>query len=251
MDDLDPDRWRALLAYRDAQDASVPLIVLQDAQAALTQARIDLDRHRSRGPVGHADETMTPQRIEQGFARDIAGLERRVEERDRELKGIDARIQSAAARRNALHDLVEGVRAWAQSHGVALAGDELIRAPLMFSSTSVHVPEAPAGSPTLLASPPPARPGGNGAPPAARAYRGGVIARMMGGMVMSDIENLDAEIARLQAEIVNVERMQAAIAERYAEVETELRAAEALYLAHGHKPNAPHPAQTAHLQRQA
>jgi septum formation inhibitor MinC len=69
---------------------------------------------------------------------------------------------------------------------------------------------------------------------------------------MTDTINaLAAEITRLQAEIVNVERMQPTIAERFAAAEAELRDAEALYRAEGSKVSAAHPAQTAHLQRLA
>jgi hypothetical protein len=49
--------------------------------------------------------------------------------------------------------------------------------PPMFASTSVHVPEAPAGTPTFLTSPPPSQPGGNGAAPPARTVSG--MARSM------------------------------------------------------------------------
>jgi hypothetical protein len=64
-------------------------------------------------------------------------------------------------------------------------------------------------------------------------------------------EALDAEIARLQTEAASVERMPATIAERYAKVEAELREAERLYRTYGLKVSAAHPAEAAHLQRQA
>jgi phage-related tail protein len=65
------------------------------------------------------------------------------------------------------------------------------------------------------------------------------------------IDKLDAEIARLQAEVAHVEHMPRTIAERFAEVEAELRSAEQLYRNNGHKVGAAHPEQTAYLQRQA
>ena len=65
------------------------------------------------------------------------------------------------------------------------------------------------------------------------------------------IEHLDAEIARLQAEIASVERAPPTVAERFADVEAELRDAERLYRTRGLKVSAAHPDQTAFLQRQA
>jgi hypothetical protein len=65
------------------------------------------------------------------------------------------------------------------------------------------------------------------------------------------IDQLDAEIARLQAEVSRVEHMPPTIAERFAAAETELRDAEQVYRMHGHKVSAAHPEQTAYLQRQA
>jgi hypothetical protein len=67
----------------------------------------------------------------------------------------------------------------------------------------------------------------------------------------SAVEQLDAEIARLQAEIARVEHMPRTIADRFTEVEAELRSAEQLYLVHGLKVSAAHPAEHAHLQRQS
>jgi hypothetical protein len=67
----------------------------------------------------------------------------------------------------------------------------------------------------------------------------------------SAIDQLDAEIARLQAEVARVEHMPRTIAERFAEAEAELRSAEALYQSHGLKVSAAHSAEHAHLQRQS
>jgi hypothetical protein len=177
MDALDSNRWRALLeAYRDAQDAGPEFIVLQQAQSALAQARSDLDRHRSRGPTGHADRHTSVDAIEKVFARDIAELQRRVDEQEREVKRIDAKIKSCSARRNTLHQLVEGVRTWSRSQGVVLPGDDAGVVPAGFGAT-VHVAEPPAGTRSFVQQP--ARPSGSGAPPASRASRVGVVARMM------------------------------------------------------------------------
>lgn len=68
---------------------------------------------------------------------------------------------------------------------------------------------------------------------------------------MSTIEQCDAELAQVLATITKVERMPRTIAERYQEIETELRSAEQLHLVRGLKPGAGHPDQQAHLQRQA
>jgi hypothetical protein len=65
------------------------------------------------------------------------------------------------------------------------------------------------------------------------------------------IEEIDAEIAGLLAEILNTEHMPPTIAERYAKVEAELRQAEQLYRAHGVNASAGHPAEHAHVQRQS
>jgi hypothetical protein len=68
---------------------------------------------------------------------------------------------------------------------------------------------------------------------------------------MSDLETIDAEIGRLQAEAASIERMPPTFAERFAVVERELRSAEALYQTHGLGVSAGHPAEAAHLQRLA
>jgi predicted nucleic acid-binding Zn-ribbon protein len=65
------------------------------------------------------------------------------------------------------------------------------------------------------------------------------------------IEQLDAEIARLQVEMGTVERALPTIAERFAAAEAELRDAEQIFQRYGFKVSAAHPAEAAHLQRQA
>jgi hypothetical protein len=67
---------------------------------------------------------------------------------------------------------------------------------------------------------------------------------------MTTIEDLDGEIARLQAEVRSVEHMPPTIAERYSEVEGAMREAEAVYRRLGLGASAGHPAEHAHLQRQ-
>jgi hypothetical protein len=67
----------------------------------------------------------------------------------------------------------------------------------------------------------------------------------------TNIEKLDDEIRRLQAEVAGVEIMPPTIAERVAAVEGELRQAEQIYRTYGLKVSAAHPLETAHLQRQA
>jgi hypothetical protein len=65
------------------------------------------------------------------------------------------------------------------------------------------------------------------------------------------IDQLDAEIAGLQAEIARVEHMPATVAERYAAAEAELREGERIFRTHGPNPSAAYPGQTADLQRRA
>ena len=65
------------------------------------------------------------------------------------------------------------------------------------------------------------------------------------------IEQIDAELARLQSEAAAVERMPPTVAERFAVIEAEYRQAERLYRERGLKIDTGHPAETAHLQRLA
>jgi hypothetical protein len=70
-------------------------------------------------------------------------------------------------------------------------------------------------------------------------------------MAMSDeLEILVSEISRLRQEAAAVARMPPTVAERFSQIETELRQAEQLYRTHGLSVAAGHPAETAHLQRQ-
>jgi hypothetical protein len=65
------------------------------------------------------------------------------------------------------------------------------------------------------------------------------------------IDQLDAEIAGLQAEIARVEHMPRTIAERFAETEVRLREAEGVYRQWGLDVSARHPGEAQHLQRQS
>jgi hypothetical protein len=66
-------------------------------------ARVEcLKRHRSRGPTGRLDQHQTTQVLETALERDLAELERRVADRERDAKRIDARMKAANARRNEL-----------------------------------------------------------------------------------------------------------------------------------------------------
>ena len=175
--DIDADRWLALLdALRDAEAESPPVVDLQNANAALSRARADLEHHRSRGPTGRIDQRQTPEVLATAHARDVAELEQRVATREREAKRIDARIKAASAKRNTLFQLVEGVRAQARLEGILLPGDDSLQPPPMFSSTSVQVPGAPADARSFM-TPQPARGNGAGSPPASRTVGG--IARGM------------------------------------------------------------------------
>ncbi len=67
-----------------------------------------------------------------------------------------------------------------------------------------------------------------------------------------DLERLAGEIQRLRQEAAAIARMPATIAERFAQREAELRAAERLYREQGLAVSgAGHPTETAHLQLQA
>ena len=65
------------------------------------------------------------------------------------------------------------------------------------------------------------------------------------------IEQMDAEIARLQVEIGSVERAPRTVAERYAEAEARLRQAESVYRQWGFDASAGHPSEAQHVQRQS
>jgi hypothetical protein len=68
---------------------------------------------------------------------------------------------------------------------------------------------------------------------------------------MTTIAELDTEISHLQAEAAAVDRMPPPIAQRFAEAEGKLREAEQVFRTYGLGVSAGHPAETAHLQRQA
>ena len=152
--EIDNARWRALRdALRDAEEALPQIIVLQQAQSALARARDDLDRHRSRGPTGRADQHTSVEAVQKAFARDIAELERRVVEHEGEVKRIDARIKSAGAKRQVLQQLVEGCRQWARQQGIVLPGDDdarVVPPPGLPGPTSTHIVGAPPGARDFL-----------------------------------------------------------------------------------------------------
>jgi hypothetical protein len=68
---------------------------------------------------------------------------------------------------------------------------------------------------------------------------------------MRSIEQIDAEIARLQAELASVERMPRPISERYDEAAARLREAEGVYRQWGFDASAGHPGEAQHMQRQS
>jgi hypothetical protein len=68
---------------------------------------------------------------------------------------------------------------------------------------------------------------------------------------MTTIEDLDAEIARLEIEVRSVAQMPRTIAERFAEAEVRLREAEGVYRQWGFDASAGHPGEDQHVQRQA
>jgi hypothetical protein len=65
------------------------------------------------------------------------------------------------------------------------------------------------------------------------------------------IEQIDAELARLQAELGSVERAPRTIAERYADAEARLRACESVYRQWGFDVSAGHPGEAQYVQRRS
>lgn len=130
--EIDQTRWQALLAaYRSACDTSPAYSIVTDAQARLTRARVDLDRHKSRKPqTGQATMVHTPEKMEADHARLTAELERRIEAEQREVQRVQALVREASAKRAGLFNLIEAVRRWAASQEppINLPDDDASRA---------------------------------------------------------------------------------------------------------------------------
>jgi hypothetical protein len=144
MDDLiDLSRWRQLLdAYNNAVDEGPPFALLQSAQQRWMAARTELERFKARGPLGRVSERHSADDIQKVFAASVRDLKARADAAEQEAKRIDARSQLCAQRRAALRSLVDGVRRWASSQGVALPGDDASSPPTGFGGPTVSVLQA-------------------------------------------------------------------------------------------------------------
>jgi hypothetical protein len=188
MDDLDLNRWRALVeARRNAEHDGPTPLQIQQSQSAVAQAQADLDRYRARGATGQVNTRSSPADVVADFARGVAELEGRVKECRREADRIAARSKVCADRRNNLERLLVGVQQWARDNSINLPGDDgAVTGMSGFGTTAVHVPTPPGREPFGMPSALPVAPrqgGGNAAatePPAPRVHRGssGVVRTM-------------------------------------------------------------------------
>src|SRR5438552_1639916 len=112
--DIDPDRWQALLAsYKNSIDSSPAFMLLQEAHGRASRSRGDLETFKARGAVGQRSQRHPD--MQASFQRGVAELEQRVEVAAAEVQRISTLQQQSSARRNALQQLVDQVRAWAQA----------------------------------------------------------------------------------------------------------------------------------------
>jgi hypothetical protein len=141
--DIDLDRWQALrAAYANAVDASPPFMLLQEAHGRASQARSDLETFEARGAVGRRDQRHPD--MQANFERGVAELTQRVAEAEREVKRIEALQRQSSARRNALRQLVDGVREWAKAQSPPLPGDDdAVTGLTGFPESSVHIRTPP------------------------------------------------------------------------------------------------------------
>jgi hypothetical protein len=182
--DIDLDRWQALrAAYANGVDASPPFMLLQEAHGRASRARADLEDFQARGAVGRRDQRHPD--MQANFERGVAELTQRVEVAAAEVQRISALQQQSSARRNALQQLVDGVRQWAQAQcrPIRLPGDDdAVTGMTGFAESSVHIPMPPGRefAPPQTVTP---RQGGRTAaaePPTPRVHRGtsGVVRTM-------------------------------------------------------------------------
>jgi len=138
------ERWYRLRdAARDAEDDGPQPMAVMEAHDRLRWARVELDRHTTRGPQGHRDQFTSQADIQAAFERDKAELQRRIEAADQEVKRLQARSSACAAKRNQLNWLVEECRRWAaeQRPPITLPGDDaLLRGALRDISAGQPLP---------------------------------------------------------------------------------------------------------------
>src|SRR5262249_42477985 len=131
-------RWARLrTAYRNAVDTSPPIMLLQEAQGRWARARSDLEQFQTRGPTGRPDKRNP--NVDASFKRGVAELEQRLAAAASEVGRIEALQREANARRSALQQLIDGVRAWATAQGLTLPGDDEVRM-AGFAAASIHGP---------------------------------------------------------------------------------------------------------------
>jgi hypothetical protein len=142
--DIDLDRWQALLtAYRNSVDASPPFMLLQEAHGRASRARADLEDFEARGAVGQRSPRHPD--MQASFTRGVDELTKRLEVATAEVKRISALQGQSSARRNALRQLVDGVRTWAKAQSINLPDDDAMQM-TGFAASSVHIPTPPAAA---------------------------------------------------------------------------------------------------------
>ena len=185
------------LAEANAADDGPPFHEVQLAQQRLAIARNTLERFRAQGPQGYASgppiaNAHPGETIEAGvgghshddvvkaFNRSVAELEQRAVAAEAEHQRISDRRRSVRSVWPACASLWRraGRGLISRAFSCPATARAWYRRPEIVGPRSVSIAEPPAGTPSVI-SPPPAGPGGSGTPPAARAARGGMIARMI------------------------------------------------------------------------
>jgi hypothetical protein len=145
--EFDETRWRALLdAHRNAVDAMPSFALELETQQRSSQARNDLEIFKSRGATGQASARHSPDDIAAAFQHGVRELEARVTGAEDERRRVEDHAAACAAKRSALHALVDGVRAWAraQTPPIMLPGDDASALPTGFGGPMVSILQAPA-----------------------------------------------------------------------------------------------------------
>lgn len=145
--DLDLDRWNRLRdALANANDASPAFMLLQDAHGRAARARADLETYQRRGAAGQP--TRRHPDVIASFDRGVKELEQRVAEAEHEVQRLDSLQRESGAARRQLQTLIDGIREWAASEPILLAGDEEISM-ARFSPSSVRLPAPPVNARTF------------------------------------------------------------------------------------------------------
>jgi uncharacterized small protein (DUF1192 family) len=152
--DIDLDRWQSLLAaYADSVDSSPPFMRLQTAQQTWARSKADLETFEARGAGGQRDRRNPD--LEATYKRSVAELEQRVASAAAEVRRISALQQQSSARRNALRQLVDGVRQWAMAQSPPInlpGGGDDVTGMIGFAESSVNFPSAAGREPFGMTS---------------------------------------------------------------------------------------------------